>query len=76
MKIFLPFYDENIEVLDLDQHQPIHSKDIPIYDEYSDEKEQIPTSASVDLRSSQQVYANYESNFDEEQHCVETNHPE
>ena len=44
---------EDIKVLDLDQHQPIHSEDIPIYDEYSDEKEQIPTSASVDLRSNQ-----------------------
>ena len=69
-----PFYDEDIEFLD--QHQPIHSEDMPIYDEYSNEKEQIPTSPFVDLRSSQQVYDNYESNFDEEQHCVEINHLE
>ena len=34
-----PFYDEDIEVLDWDQHQPIHSNDMPIYDEYSYEKE-------------------------------------
>ena len=26
--------------------------------------------------AAQQVYDNYESNFDEEQHCVEINHPE
>ena len=68
-----PFYGENIEVLD--QHQLIHSEDMPIYDEYSNEKEQIPTSPFVDLRSSQCMYDNYESNFDEEQHCVEINHP-
>ena len=71
-----PFYDEDNEVLDWDHHQLIHSEDMPIYDEYSDEKEQIPTSAFVYLRSSQQMYDNYESNFDEEQHCVEINHPE
>ena len=71
-----PFYDEDIEVLDLYQHQPIHSEDIPIYDEYSDEKEQISTPSFVDLRRSQRMYDNYESNFDEEQHCVEINHPE
>ena len=57
---------EDIKVLDLDQHQPIYSEDIPIYDEYPDEIEQIPTLASVDLRSSQQMYDNYESNFGEE----------
>ena len=56
---------EDIEVLDLDQHQPIHSEDIPIYDEYLDETEQIPTSPSVDLRGIQE-YDNYESNFGEE----------
>ena len=67
---------EDIKVLDLDQHQLIHSEHILIHDEYSDEKEQIPTLASVDLRSIKQVYDNYESNFDEEQHCVEINHPE
>ena len=60
----------------MDQHQLIHSEHIPIHDEYSDEKEQIHISASVDLRSSKQVYDNYESNFDEEQHCVEINHTE
>ena len=60
----------------MDQHQPIHSEDIPIYDEYPNETEQIPTSAFVDLRSSQQVYDNYESNFGEEQHCIEINHSE
>ena len=46
-----------------------------VYDEYSDEKEQIPTSPFVDLRGSQQMYDNYESNFGEDQHCVEINHP-
>ena len=69
-----PFYDEDNEVLDWDQHQPIRSEDMPIYDEHSDEKEHIPTSAFVDLRSSQWMYDNYESNFDEEKHCVEINY--
>ena len=67
---------EDIKVLDLDQHQLIYSEDIPIYDEYLDEIEQIPTLASVDLRSSQQMYENSESNFGEQQHCIEINHPE
>ena len=37
----VPLCGEDIKVLDLDQHQLIHSEHIPIYDEYSDEKEQI-----------------------------------
>ena len=67
---------KDIKVLDLDQHQLIQTEHIPIYDEYSDEKEQIPTSPFVDLRSSQRMYNNYESNFDKEQHCVKINYLE
>jgi hypothetical protein len=36
----------------------------PIFDEYSDEEEQIPTLHFVDLGSSQPVYDNYESDSD------------
>ena len=43
---------------------------------YPDETEQIPTLASVDLKSSQQMYENSESNLGEQQHCIEINHPE
>jgi len=45
----------------------------PIFDKYSDEEDQIPF---VDLRSSQLVYDNYESNCAEEQYCEEISHPE
>jgi hypothetical protein len=47
--------------------------DSPIFDEYSDEGEQI---SFVDLKSSPPVYDNYESDVDEEQLCIEINHPE
>ena len=67
---------EDIKVLVLDQHQLIYSENIPIYDVYPDETEQIPTLASVDLKSSQQMYENSESNLGEQQHCIEINHPE
>jgi len=40
--------------------------DSPIFDEYSDEEEQTPTSYFVDLRSNQLVYDSYESEFDVE----------
>jgi hypothetical protein len=53
-----PTYDEEV-VSNTDQEQPI-------FDEYSDEEEQIPTSHFVDLRSNQPVYDNYESDFDED----------
>jgi hypothetical protein len=36
----------------------------PIFDEYSDEEEKIPTSHFVDLGSNQPVYDNYESDSD------------
>ena len=63
----------------------------PIFDEYSDEEEQIPF---VDLRNNQPVYDSYELDFDEdleecqnhivepisssdgEQYCVENSYPE
>jgi hypothetical protein len=45
--------------------------DPPIFDKYSDEEEQIPF---VDLRSSQPVYDNYESDCAEEQYCEENSH--
>jgi hypothetical protein len=53
-----PTYDEKI-VSNTNQEQPI-------FDEYSYEEEQIPTSHFVDLRRNQLVYASYELDFDED----------
>ena len=47
--------------------------DSPIFDEYSDEGEQI---SFVDLKSIPPVYDIYESDVDEEQLCIEINHSE
>jgi hypothetical protein len=46
--------------------------DSPIFDEYSDKGEKI---SFVDVKSIPPVYDNYESNVDEEQLCIEINHP-
>ena len=53
----------------------------PVFDNYEDEEEHISTAKDVDLSSSQPIYDNYESDFDEpfsfpikEQHHDEINH--
>ena len=47
-----------------------------IYDEFLDEEEKIPPSCFVDLRNIQWMCDHFESDFHEEQHCVEIIHPE
>jgi hypothetical protein len=68
--VFSPGIEEkNLEV----SHFPVQNKRVvrsPIFDEYSDEEEKIPTSHFVDLGSNQPVYDSYESDSD-----VEISHP-
>jgi hypothetical protein len=62
--VFSPGIEEkNLEV----SHFPVKNKRVvrsPIFDEYSNEKEQIPTSHFVDLGISQPMYDSYESDSD------------
>jgi hypothetical protein len=68
--VFSPGIEEkNLEVSHflVKNKRVVHS---PIFEEYSDEEEKIPTSCFVDLGSNQPVYDGYESDSD-----VEINHP-
>ena len=48
----------------------------PIYDEFLDEEQQIPASYFVDLRGRKWMCDNSDSNFHEEEHCVDISYPE
>jgi hypothetical protein len=50
--------------------------DPPVFDEYLDEEELIPTSDFADLKSSPPIYNSYEFDVDEEQYCEKISHLE
>ena len=50
--------------------------DPPVFDEYLDEEEFIPTSDFADLKSSPPIYNSYEFDVDEEQYCEKIIHLE